>query len=163
MVGLDFIALIQPGYFFVAFVILVRATQLPVRKYRARESLCVNLNPDSPCLGQHRFQAVLSNPWPCQKTRLETKVTPDPGLEKRSRRGYSTVCMLKIIAEADACVHGEIGAFLRRENLDRNELSQWRRDFAAHGVAGLGKSAPGPKASRSSDQRRIEQLEKANA
>lgn len=96
------------------------------------------------------------------KPRSKTQVTPDPGLEKRTRRDFSADYKLKIITEADACAHGEIGALLRRENLYSNQLSQWRRDYAAHGVAGLGKSAPGPTASKSSDQRRIEQLEKAN-
>jgi len=93
----------------------------------------------------------------------ETQVTPDPGLEKRTRREFSADYKLKILAEADACAHGEFGALLRREHLYSNQLSQWRRDFAAHGVAGLGKTAPGPKTSKSPDQRRIEQLEKANA
>lgn len=96
------------------------------------------------------------------KPRSKTQVTPDPRLEKRTRRDFSADYKMKIITEADACAHGEIGALLRRENLYSNQLSQWRRDYAAHGVAGLGKSAPGPTVSKSSDQRRIEQLEKAN-
>jgi len=91
-----------------------------------------------------------------------TQVTPEPALEKRSRRQFSTEYKLRIIAEADACQHGEIGALLRREKLYSNQLSDWRRQFAEKGVDGLSKSAPGPASSKSPDQRRIEQLEKEN-
>jgi len=97
------------------------------------------------------------------KPRSITQVTPAPELEKRTRRDFTADYKLKIIAEADACAHGEVGALLRRENLYSNQLSQWRRDYAAHGIEGLGKSAPGPRASKSPEQRRIEQLEKENA
>ena len=97
------------------------------------------------------------------KPRSITQVTPAPELEKRTRRDFTADYKLKIIAEADAYAHGEVGALLRRENLYSNQLSQWRRDYAAHGIEGLGKSAPGPRASKSPEQRRIEQLEKENA
>ena len=43
-----------------------------------------------------------------------------------------------------------------------NQLSQWRREFAEHGVEGLKKSAPGPQARKTAEQKRIEQLEKEN-
>lgn len=91
-----------------------------------------------------------------------TQVTPEPALEKRTRRQFSTEYKLRIIAEADACPHGELGALLRREKLYSNQLSDWRRQFAEKGVDGLSKSTPGPAASRSPDKRRIEQLEKEN-
>ena len=90
----------------------------------------------------------------------ETQVTPEPTLEKRSRRQFTPEYKLRIIAEANACKHGEIGALLRREKLYSNQLSDWRREFAEHGVAGLSKSAPGPAASKTPEQRQIEQLEK---
>ena len=70
---------------------------------------------------------------------------------------------LQVLAEADACRHGELGAMLRREQLYSNQLQQWRREFAADGVRGLGKTAPGPAPSRTPEQRRIAELEKANA
>ena len=91
-----------------------------------------------------------------------TEVTPEPALEKRSRRQFSTEYKLRIIAEAEACQHGELGVLLRREKLYSNQLSDWRRQFAERGVDGLSKSAPGPASSKSPDQRRIEQLEKEN-
>jgi len=94
--------------------------------------------------------------------RPDTQVTPEPALEKRTRRQLNPEYKLRIIAEADACKHGELGALLRREKLYSSQLSEWRREFAENGVAGLSKSAPGPAASRTPEQRRIEQLEKEN-
>lgn len=93
----------------------------------------------------------------------EGQVTPKPELEKRTRRIFSTEYKLRIIAEADACQHGELGALLRREKLYSNQLQQWRRELEDGGVDKLGKSAPGPKAAKTAEQRRIEQLEKENA
>lgn len=61
---------------------------------------------------------------------------------------------------ADTCQHGELGPLLRKEKLYANQLFQWRREFAEHGVEGLSKSTPGPKAALSPEQRRIIQLEK---
>ena len=91
-----------------------------------------------------------------------TQVTPDPALEKRTRRRFTTEYKLRIIAEADACEHGELGALLRREGLYSSQLSGWRQEYADNGVAGLAKSAPGPRASKTPEQRRVEQLEKEN-
>ncbi|VAW79517.1 hypothetical protein MNBD_GAMMA15-1219 [hydrothermal vent metagenome] len=92
-----------------------------------------------------------------------TQVTPEPALEKRTRRQLTPEYKLRIIAEADACKHGELGALLRREKLYSSQLSEWRREFAANGVAGLSKSVPGPAPSKTPGQRRIEQLEKENS
>ncbi len=94
--------------------------------------------------------------------RPDTQVTPEPALEKRTRRQITPEYKLRIISEADACKHGELGALLRREKLYSSQLSGWRREFAENGVAGLSKSAPGPVASRTPEQRRIDQLEKEN-
>lgn len=93
----------------------------------------------------------------------DTQVTPEPLLEKRTRRQFSTDYKLRIIGEADACKYGEIGALLRREKLYSHQLSDWRRELAQNGVEGLNKTAPGPVASKTPEQRRIEQLEKENA
>ncbi|CBL44181.1 Hypothetical protein HDN1F_05980 [gamma proteobacterium HdN1] len=87
---------------------------------------------------------------------------PDPRLEKRTRRVFSAEYKLKILQQADACKHGELGALLRRESLYSNQVAQWRREFAEQGVAGLAKSAPGPSAKKTPEQKRIEQLEKEN-
>ena len=92
----------------------------------------------------------------------DTQVTPDPTLEKRTRRQFTPEYKLRIIAQADACEHGELNGLLRRERLYGNQLSGWRRELAQHGVKGLSKSAPGPSPSKTADQRWIEQLEKEN-
>lgn len=94
---------------------------------------------------------------------ISTQVTPDPILEKRTRRQFTPDYKLRILAQADACKHGEFGALLRRDKLYSNQLSDWRKEFAQHGVKGLSKSAPGPASSKTADQRRIEQLEKENS
>ncbi len=91
---------------------------------------------------------------------VETHVKPDPALEKRTRRTFTADYKLKVIALADACQHGELGPLLRREKLYANQLSQWRREFAEHGIEGLKKSAPGPQPQFTPDQRRIAQLER---
>lgn len=91
-----------------------------------------------------------------------TQVTPDPKLEKRGRRQFSTDYKLKILNEAKACQYGELGALLRREKLYSNQLSTWRKEYAEKGIEGLGKSAPGPVSSTPPEQRRIVQLEKEN-
>ncbi|MBI53262.1 MAG: hypothetical protein CL551_02635 [Alcanivorax sp.] len=90
----------------------------------------------------------------------ENQVSPDPRLEKRTRRHFSTEYKLRILAEADQCAHGELGQLLRRENLYSNQLRDWRKQLKHGGEAALSKSSPGPKASRSPEQKRIEQLEK---
>jgi transposase len=92
-----------------------------------------------------------------------TQVMPNPVLEKRTRRQFSADFKLRIIAEADACKHGELGGLLRREKLYSNQLADWRREYAQHGVQGLSKSLPGPAPSMTPDQKRIAQLEKDNA
>jgi transposase-like protein len=92
----------------------------------------------------------------------DTQVTPNPALEKRGRRTYTAEYKLSILAKADACKHGELGDLLRKEKLYSNQLTAWRCELAENGVAGLSKSAPGPIASKTMDQKRIEQLIKEN-
>ncbi len=92
----------------------------------------------------------------------DNQVTPEPSLERRTRRQFTPEYKLRIIAQADACKHGELGAMLRREKLYSNQLSDWRREYAEHGVEGLSKSVPGPVASKTPEQRQIEQLKNEN-
>jgi|TARA_B110000902_G_scaffold247434_1_gene303499 hypothetical protein len=60
---------------------------------------------------------------------LNTQVTPAPALEKRMRPTYKTEYKMKIIAQADACKHGELGALLRREKSYSNQLSAWQSEL----------------------------------
>lgn len=100
---------------------------------------------------------------PKPATIIDPKVKPNPALEKRTRRVFTTDYKLSILRQADDCQHGELGKLLRREKLYSNQLSQWRREFAEHGVAGLEKSSPGPTPKKSAEQKRLEQIEKENA
>ncbi len=93
----------------------------------------------------------------------DSQVTPNPDLEKRGRRRFSTEYKLRIIAEADACQHGELGQLLRRERLYSSQVKQWRRELTEQGGEGVSKTAPGPAPAKTPEQRRIEQLEKENA
>ena len=81
----------------------------------------------------------------------DTQITPDPALEKRTRRRFNAEYKLCIIAEADNCKYGELGSLLRREKLYSSQLIDWRREFTENGVSGLSKSVPGPIASRTPD------------
>ena len=56
-------------------------------------------------------------PKPDDSVLPQTQVTPDPVLEKRSHRRFTTEYKLRIIAEVDQCQHGELGASFRRERL----------------------------------------------
>lgn len=91
------------------------------------------------------------------------QVTPNPKLEKRTRRHLSTEYKLRILAEADACQHGELGELLRREKLYSSQLTTWRKELAENGVEKLHKTIPGPKASKTPEQKRVETLERENA
>lgn len=89
-----------------------------------------------------------------------TQVTPDPKLEKRGRRHFSTEYKLKILAEAEACKHGELGALLRREKLYSAQLQTWRQELKEQGPEGLSKSKPGPTPKYTAEQKKIQQLER---
>ena len=69
----------------------------------------------------------------------------------------------RILAEADACQHGELGQLLRREKLYNSQLTTWRKELAESGVEKLHKTAPGPTPSKTPEQKRIEALERENA
>ena len=101
-------------------------------------------------------------PKPLSIALPETQVTPLPELEKRSRRRFTTEYKLRILAEADQCRYGELGALLRRENLYSNQIQRWRRQLAQGGEQALSKSAPGPAPKWSAEQREIEKLRREN-
>jgi transposase len=84
-------------------------------------------------------------------------------LEKRSRRQFSIEYKLRIIAQADQCRHGELGALLRREHLYSSQLRDWRKQLAQGGEQALSKSAPGPQLKLIGEQRELEKLRRENA
>jgi transposase-like protein len=90
----------------------------------------------------------------------DTQVEPKASLEKRTRRTLTPEYKLRILQAAKACKHGELGALLRREKLYSNQLSQWRREYADNGIAGLSKSSRGPAPQTSAEQREIDKLKR---
>lgn len=102
-------------------------------------------------------------PKPIDGDLSNTEITPDPQVEKRTRRVFSTEYKLRVIAAADQCPHGELGALLRREKLYSNQLQSWRRQLAEGGEQALSKSTPGPKPKHTPEQREIEKLRRENA
>ncbi|MGP1684532.1 MAG: transposase [Giesbergeria sp.] len=89
------------------------------------------------------------------------EISPDPRLEKRTRRRFSAAEKLRLLSEADALPHGEQGAWLRRNGLYAAQLSGWRKQHVEHGLDGLQTQAPGRKAADPRD-RRIDQLQREN-
>jgi transposase len=57
---------------------------------------------------------------------VSPEVLPGP-----RRRIFSREYKLRILAEADGCEWGEIGALLRRERLHSSTLTKWRQQQAA--------------------------------
>ena len=102
-------------------------------------------------------------PKPVVSSMPDTQVVPDPMLEKRTRRQFSTEYKLRIIAQADQCRRGELGALLRRENLYSNQLQAWRKQLAQGGEQALSKTAPGPQPKLTGEQRELEKLRRENA
>ena len=94
-------------------------------------------------------------PKPDSSSLPQTQVTPDPVLEKRSHRRFPTEYKLRIIAEADQCKHGELGALLRRERLYSSQLRTWRRQLAQGGPEALAKVSAADKD--------VDKLRRANA
>ena len=102
-------------------------------------------------------------PKPIVSSMPDTQVVPDLMLEKRTRRQFSTEYKLRIIAQADQCRRGELGALLRRENLYSNQLQAWRKQLAQGGEQALSKTAPGPQPKLTAEQRELEKLRRENA
>ena len=75
-------------------------------------------------------------PKPVATSLPDSQVVPEPMLEKRTRRHFSTEYKLRIIAEAGQCRRGELGALLRREHLYSSQLQDWRRQLAHSGEPG---------------------------
>jgi transposase-like protein len=79
------------------------------------------------------------------------------------RRVFSPAYKARIVAQADACERGEIGALLRREGLYCSTLQRWRQQRDAGTLEGLTpkKRGPSPDPDRALRQR-VAQLEKEN-
>jgi len=84
------------------------------------------------------------------QTTSPASATPDPEIRPKAVRSqWSARERLRILAAADACPPGEIGALLRREGIYSSHLSRWRRQRAQGELAGLEpkrRAAPSPEA-----------------
>ncbi len=75
----------------------------------------------------------------------------------RGRR-YNKKYKLKILAEAERCQHGELGALLRREGLYRSTVARWREERDAGKLTKTGTEKHSPKA----DKKEIVRLRREN-
>ena len=91
-------------------------------------------------------------------------VAPDPEVKPTGRRKtYSASYKARIIALADACEPGEVGAMLRREGLYFSTLQRWRRQREEGGLDGLAPRRRGPQPDPDRELRkRLVKLEKEN-
>ena len=80
------------------------------------------------------------------------EVQPSP-----TRRSFSTEYKRRIVAEAEQCQQGELGALLHREGLYHSQLASWRK-AVAEGT--LGKKKRGPKANP--DAAEVKRLQREN-
>jgi len=94
----------------------------------------------------------------------DVKQAPDPEVEPVGRRRrFSAAYKARILAEADACESGMLGALLRREGLYYTSIQKWRKLRAEGMLEGLTprKRGPAPDPDRALKQRNA-QLEKEN-
>lgn len=73
-------------------------------------------------------------------------------LPKPKRRTFTAEYKARILAEAEACEPGEVGALLRREGLYSSHLSKWRAQRERGAVAGLTPKKRGRKRNQSQAQ-----------
>lgn len=86
-----------------------------------------------------------------------SSVEVEPPKTKGKRR-FSVAEKQRIIRTADACAHGELGAFLRKEGVYHSQLMDWRRQLAKAGEAGLANKKPGPVPKLDAKDREIKAL-----
>jgi transposase-like protein len=63
------------------------------------------------------------------------KTKPVEVQPRATRRTFSADYKRRILAEADACRHGQVGALLRREGLYYSHLTKWRGEREAGTLA----------------------------
>lgn len=89
---------------------------------------------------------------------------PDPEVKpkKATRRRFSAQYKLRILAQTDAMLPGELGAFLRREGIYSSSLSSWRKQRESGQLVGLEPKKRGVKA-KTPEAKRLAELEADNA
>lgn len=92
----------------------------------------------------------------------DPEVESDAAMERRTRRRFTAGDKQRLLEESDRLAHGEVGAWLRRNGLYATQLSMWRKQLEAEGVAGLTPKAPGRKPT-DAVVREVERLRRENA
>ena len=89
---------------------------------------------------------------------------PDPEVvAKPRRRRFTAEYKRRILQEADACAHGELGALLRREGLYYSTLRKWRLARDRGAFQALENKKPGPVAEEAHPaEARLAKLEREN-
>jgi transposase len=76
----------------------------------------------------------------------------------KGRRRFSVAEKQRILQEASACAHGQLGALLRREGIYHSQLQGWRAQQARSGAQGLRAQRPGPVPRHDTKDRQIQAL-----
>ena len=100
----------------------------------------------------HNRKQQISN----SKNNIPGNERPDPeAVPTAKRRSFSKAEKLRILAAADACVPGDIGALLRREGIYSSHLATWRKQRQLAGEALLVERKRGPKVNPGAAQDRL--------
>jgi transposase-like protein len=73
------------------------------------------------------------------------EATPDPRLEKRTRRRFGGAEKQRLLSEYEALGHGDKGAWLRRQGLYAGQISVWQKELREGGSSALDPKSPGRK------------------
>ncbi len=65
------------------------------------------------------------------------EVQPEPTLERRTRRQFSSAEKQRLLEEHDALPKGEKTAWLREQGLYASQLANWRKTLKEQGTQGL--------------------------
>jgi transposase-like protein len=112
--------------------------------------------------GEQKKQEQVSNVRPIKR---REDLVPDPEVStKPQARTFTREDKLRILAEADQCKHGELGALCRREGIYSWTLSHWRKQRDKAMAQWLAPQKPGPKPQAPNPlEERVAQLEQENA
>jgi transposase len=112
--------------------------------------------------GEQKKQDLASNIRPIKRGQDQV---PDPEVSvKPTARTFTQQDKLRILAEADQCRHGELGALCRREGIYSWTLSHWRKQREKAMQQWLEPKQPGRKSAEPNPlEERVAQLERENA
>jgi transposase len=117
------------------------------------------LTPEKEMQGARRATGIcFSGAAAVEPAPLDTEVPA-----KATRRKFTAQYKLDILAQAERCEPGEVGALLRREGLYSSHLTTWRRQCEEGALAALGPRKHGRKPKvRDAQSQRLEALEREN-